>query len=143
MMRAHALGDPAMVGRGCLEPDVLDTQFGQYHQRHQAGRQVGADAHDGMGKIGRPELQHHAFVGGVRLYRMGQAIRPLLDQFGVVVDAHDVMAKTNEGLRDRAAEPPQADHEYAVALGEGVLLCKNSTQQLDAPPDIDSSCAAR
>ncbi|MOA57019.1 hypothetical protein D3C78_1811160 [compost metagenome] len=52
MVRANTLGYFPMFGCQGLDPDIFDPQFGQRHDGHQAGCQVGAYPHDGMGKVG-------------------------------------------------------------------------------------------
>ena len=119
---ADALGDLAVFGRERLDPDVLDTEFGQHHQRHQAAGQVGADADDGVRELGHAQLAQHAGVGGVGLHCVGELVGPQLHQVGVAVDAHDVVAHAHQRLGHRTAEAPQADDNHAVVAGKRELL---------------------
>ncbi|GGC12216.1 hypothetical protein GCM10011572_37030 [Pseudoduganella buxea] len=142
-MGTDALGDGAMFGCHRLDPDILDAQFCQDHQGHQAGGKIRPDSHDGVRKISDAQLEHDVFICGIGLHGVGQPIGPDLDDFLLLIDTHDIMSKSDKRLRDCAAEAAEADHDNTVTCRKCKLLCKNSTQQLDAPLDNGRACAAR
>lgn len=124
VVRSNALSNLTVFGGEGLYPNVLDTQFGEDHYGHQAGRKIRADTYDGMREIRDTQLAHDHGVGRIGLDCVRQEVCQGLHGLCVSVNTHHIMSKVHERLCHRATKTAQADDDHTIPLGKGKLLRK-------------------
>ena len=103
-----------------LGPELAESKNGE-----DTGLYIAADADNDTFEIVYAQQTQRIGVRRICANHMGEVVGPLLDEFGIVVDAEDLVSKLGQRLSDGASEASETSGSMKAAISTGRLRAEH------------------